>query len=169
MRPTIKALARRMTALATTLFLGGLLTAVIVRVSPRFDADERELDPHLNQASRESFRREHAANENIAQFFVRRLQATMFHGDLGQSPSMQRPIAQLIRERASVTAEVVALGMVGGQAFGRENSRPCNGMTFDLARATIHSTASSWFSGTMIAGGPNGCSRPRAVNRAEWT
>jgi len=117
MRSTFTALARRLTALASTLLLGGLLTAVMVRMSPGFDTDERELDPRLNQASRDSIRQERAANRNIAEFYARRLEAMVIHGDLGRSPSLQRPIAQLLRERAAVTAEIVAIGMLGGWAL----------------------------------------------------
>ena len=52
MRIVLKILARRTGALLLTLLAGGLLTAILVRFSPGFGTDERELDPHLNDASR---------------------------------------------------------------------------------------------------------------------
>jgi len=40
--------------------------------------------------------------------------AGMLHGDLGVSPSLKRPIAELITQRLPVTAELMAFGLVGG-------------------------------------------------------
>jgi peptide/nickel transport system permease protein len=113
----LQMLAQRIGALVVTLLLGGLLTAVLVRVSPGFDSDERELDPRLNQASRLSIEQEHAANRNILGFYGQRLGRILLHGDWGESSSLNRPIAQLLRERLPVTAQIMAIGVVGGWAL----------------------------------------------------
>jgi peptide/nickel transport system permease protein len=117
MRALAKILVHRIGALAVTLVAGGLLTAVLVRVSPGFDSDERQLDPRLNQASRISIAQERGANRNILGFYAHRLERIALHGDLGKSESLQRPIAQLLRERLPVTAEIMALGVIGGWAL----------------------------------------------------
>jgi len=117
MRTIAKVLARRIGALAVTLLAGGLLTAVLVRVSPGFDVDERELDPRLNQASRLWIQQERAGNRNILAFYGRRLERIVLHGDLGTSTSLDRPIAQLLRDRLPVTAQIMAIGVVGGWAL----------------------------------------------------
>lgn len=114
MNSVTKVLTHRLGALAVTLLAGGLLTAVLVRVSPGFDVDERELDPRLNEASRSSIRQERAANQDILRFYKHRLEGMILHGDLGQSVTLGRPIAQLLRERLSVTAEIMAIGVAGG-------------------------------------------------------
>src|ERR1700676_921787 len=54
--------ARQLGSLAATVLLGGLLTATLVRTSPGFDADERQLDPRFDAASRTLIQEEHAAN-----------------------------------------------------------------------------------------------------------
>jgi peptide/nickel transport system permease protein len=117
MRTIVKILAPRIGALALTVLVGGLLTAVLVRVSPGFDVDERELDPRLNEASRRSIQQERAANRNILAFYGNRLERMVVHGDLGTSPSLNRPIARLFRERLPVTAQIMAIGIGGGWAL----------------------------------------------------
>jgi peptide/nickel transport system permease protein len=114
MRTIVKILGARIGTLALTILAGGLLTAVLVRTSPGFDVDERELDPRLNAASRHSIQQERAANRNILGFYGSRLERMVLHGDLGTSPSLNRPIAQLFRERLPVTAQIMALGIGGG-------------------------------------------------------
>jgi peptide/nickel transport system permease protein len=117
MRTIVRAMAPRIGALALTVLVGGLLTALLVRLSPGFDADERELDPRLNEASRLSIQQERAANRNVFGFYAIRLERMVLHGDLGKSPSFDRPIAQLFRERLPVTAEIMAIGIGGGWAL----------------------------------------------------
>jgi len=116
-RPIFKFLISRISALAMTVLLGGLLTTILVRVSPGFLVDERELDPRLNQASRLSIEQEHAANRNVLAFYGHRLERMAFHADLGDSPSLNRPISQLLRERFSVTFQLMAIGIAGGWAL----------------------------------------------------
>lgn len=98
------------------MLVGGLLTSTLVRMSPGFDSDERLLDSRLDSDSQAGIRAEHAANNNVIGFYARHL-AGMLHGDLGESPSLRRPIAQLVLERLPVTAELMAAGIVGGWAL----------------------------------------------------
>jgi peptide/nickel transport system permease protein len=116
-RTIAKILVHRIGALAVALLAGGLLTAILVRVSPGFDSDERQLDPRLNQASRMAIEQERGANRNILGYYARRLERIGLHGDLGRSASLNRPIASLLRERIPVTAQIMAIGVVGGWAL----------------------------------------------------
>lgn len=117
MRNILKILAPRIGALAVTVLAGGFSTAVLVRVSPGFDVDERELDPRLSEASRSAIRQERAANGNLLTLFANRLERIVIHGDLGNSPSLNRPISRLFRERLPVTAQIMAIGIAGGWAL----------------------------------------------------
>jgi peptide/nickel transport system permease protein len=109
-------LVRKLAAAGLTVLLGGLLTAALVRMSPGFDSDERLLDARLDSDSQAAIRAEHAANGNVVAFYARHL-AGMLHGDLGESPSLHRPISELIADRLPVTAELLAFGVVGGWAL----------------------------------------------------
>jgi peptide/nickel transport system permease protein len=117
MRSCFKILAFRIGTLALTVLLGGLLTAILVRVGPGFLVDERDLDPRLNEASRRAIQQEHAANGNVLSFYAGRLKRIALHGDLGDSPSLNRPISQLLRERLPVTVQLMAIGVAGGWAL----------------------------------------------------
>ena len=117
MQPYCRFLLSRIGALAVTVLLGGLLTAVLVRVSPGFLVDERELDPRLSESSRASIEREHSANRDVLSFYIRRLGRMAMHADWGDSPSLNRPIAQLLRERFPVTLQLMAIGVAGGWAL----------------------------------------------------
>ena len=102
--------------LAATVLAGGILAGGLLRVSPGFDADERELDARLNEASRGAIRAERMANRDLFRFYVRYF-GSMLHGDLGTSETFRRPIGELIRYRAPVTAGIMATGIVGGWAL----------------------------------------------------
>ena len=117
MRNLVGILAPRIGALALTVLAGVLLTAFMVRISPGFDVDERELDPRLTEASRRSIREERAANGGVLAFYAHRLEQIALHGDLGDSRSLNRPIAQLLRERLPVTAQIMTIGVAGGWAL----------------------------------------------------
>ena len=113
MKSRLARLPGQLALLATTVLAGGILAGALLRVSPGFGADERELDPRLNEASRQSIRADRMANRDLFHFYVRYF-GSVLHGDLGTSESLQRPIAELIRYRAPVTAGLMATGIVGG-------------------------------------------------------
>jgi hypothetical protein len=57
-------------ALLATVLLGGFLSAMLVRFAPGFNADERELDPHLNAQSLQAVREAHERNDNVLAFYL---------------------------------------------------------------------------------------------------
>lgn len=112
----VRHLARLLSTLALTVLIGGFLTAALVRLSPGFGVDEHELDPTRDRAA---LRAIEAARPEQANFFVYSLRhtAAMFRGDLGTSRNWNRPVAGLLRERWPVTAQLMAVGMLGGWAL----------------------------------------------------
>jgi ABC-type dipeptide/oligopeptide/nickel transport system permease component len=67
-----------------TVLLGGLISATLVRLAPGFDADERELDPHLNAQSLQSLREERRQGHNVLRFYITYMEHAA-NGDLGTS------------------------------------------------------------------------------------
>lgn len=100
-----------------TALLGGLLGATLVRLSPGFGVDERELDARLSSESRQAIRAENAKDSNIAIFYIRYLNG-LLHGDFGFSRSLNRPVADLLKERLPLTLGSLAYGVFGGISIG---------------------------------------------------
>lgn len=103
-------LLRRLLALMLLTLVGGLLAATLVRYSPGFGTDERELDPRLSQGSVEWMRSQHQQSSNLFRYYGKYLRAAV-HGDFGNSESLHRPIAQLLAERFHVTLRSVSLAV----------------------------------------------------------
>ena len=57
-------------SMMATVLLGGLISATLVRLAPGFDADERELDPHLNARSLQALHEEHRQAHNVLRFYM---------------------------------------------------------------------------------------------------
>jgi peptide/nickel transport system permease protein len=102
---------RKLLSLLSLVLLGGLLSATLVRYSPGYGVDERELDPRLSRASVEAIRDQHHQNPNLLRYYAGYLVAALY-GDFGISESLQRPISELVRERFLVTARTVVLGLI---------------------------------------------------------
>ena len=110
-------LLRQARRILLTVLLGGLLGATLVRLGPGFDVDERELDSHLSADSQQAIRMEHAKENNIALFYVRYV-AGFLHGDFGFSRSLNRPVAELLKQRLPLTLESLGFGVFGGASMG---------------------------------------------------
>jgi peptide/nickel transport system permease protein len=110
-------LFRQARRILLTVLLGGLLGATLVRLGPGFGVDERELDSRLNAESQQAIRAEHAGDNNIALFYLRYLSGVA-HGDFGFSRSLNRPVAELLRERLPLTLTSLAYGVLGGVSIG---------------------------------------------------
>ena len=110
MKKWIQLLVRKVSALVALTVLGGLFGATLVRYSPGYGVDERELDTRLNRASVEAIRDAHHQNPNVLRYYAGYLGAAI-HGDFGTSESLQRPISELVKERFFATARTVLLGL----------------------------------------------------------
>lgn len=104
-------IARHGLAILATALLGGLLSATLVRLAPGFDADEAELDSHLNSESIQALRQRRAHQRNILSYYVDSLQRAA-HGDFGTSLSLQQPVGKLLRDRAPLTLRLVGIGLL---------------------------------------------------------
>jgi peptide/nickel transport system permease protein len=107
----LKRIARLGLTLIATALLGGLLAAALVRLAPGFDADEQQLDSHLNSESVQAIRQTRFDQHNIFRFYFHSLQRAV-HGDLGTSLSLGQPVSTLLRERAPLTLRLVGIGLL---------------------------------------------------------
>src|ERR1700730_1758431 len=103
-------LLRRLRALVLLTLTVGFLTAMLVRYSPGYAVDEREIDPRLSQTSTEWIRSQRNHQSNLIRYYGEYLRAAI-HGDFGNSESLHRPISQLLAERFRVTLRSVALAV----------------------------------------------------------
>ncbi|HXW93486.1 MAG TPA: ABC transporter permease [Terriglobales bacterium] len=103
-------IAGHVLALLGTVLLGGLLSATLVRLAPGFEADERELDPHLNQDSVQALREARHREHNIVRFYFSYLQHAA-QGDLGVSLALGQPVLTLLADRTPLTLRLVTRGL----------------------------------------------------------
>jgi peptide/nickel transport system permease protein len=101
---------RRLVALTCLAIGGALFSATLVRFSPGYGVQERELDPRWSSQSLEALRQKQVTSGGIFAFYGRYLSA-LAHGDLGESDSLKRPVSELLRQRLPVTAHSVARGL----------------------------------------------------------
>src|SRR5215831_6644377 len=113
----LRNLGQHVCGLVLTAILGGLAAATLIRLAPGFDADEREFDPRLNEASIRSLRTERAADYNLGKFYLNYL-AGLVRGNFGISHSFRRPVSELLAERGPVTLELAGWGWMAGWALG---------------------------------------------------
>jgi len=97
--------------------IGGLAAAALVRFSPGFDVDENTWNPQFSAATLEAMHNTHERENSLPRFYYRYLRAAL-HGDLGQSDSLKQPVADLLRDRAPVTARLLGWGTLGGMLLG---------------------------------------------------
>ncbi len=112
----ISKLAGRMAGMMLTVLAGGLITAAMVRSSPGFGVDERELDPRLSRESIEQLRRPAGSESGLG--FYREHLAAMLRGELGYSESFSSPVRTLLLARAPVTARLMTIGLAGAWSIG---------------------------------------------------
>ncbi len=104
-------LGKHAARIVVTILLGGVLGATLVRIAPGFGVDESELDSRLNDSSVHAIRAVGETQEGIGWFYIHHI-ARMVRGDLGTSRFLQRPVSELLKERAPETAKSLGLGLV---------------------------------------------------------
>jgi peptide/nickel transport system permease protein len=110
-------LAKHTATILITVLLGGLLGATLLRFAPGFGVEEQELDTRLSGDTIRALRESHAAERNVLAFYGRYLWG-LLRGDLGESRSLHRPVAQLLSERIPVTFRLVGFGLLAGWLLG---------------------------------------------------
>ena len=118
-------------AILATALLGGLLSATLVRLAPGFDADEAQINSHLNSDSIRALRQQRSRHHNIFHFYFDSLRRAA-HGDLGTSLSLQQPVSKLLRDRAPLTLRLVGIGLLLSWA---------SAMTLALSAAWLRASA----------------------------
>jgi peptide/nickel transport system permease protein len=131
-------------ALLTTVLLGGLFSATLVRFAPGYDVDERELDPHLNAQSVQALHDARRQDQNVLHFYFSYMKRAA-HGDLGTSLALGQPVRTLLCDRAPLTLRLLAVGL--GLAWM---------LTLTLAlsaawlRLSVYDTLTTVMSGTFL-------------------
>lgn len=113
----IYALGKSLAGLAAVVFIGGFLSAALVRYSPGFGVDENYWNPKISAATRAA---QHAALERenrLPSFYLRYVGAAL-HGDFGVSDSLKAPVSELLLRRAPVTLSLIGWGTAGGLILG---------------------------------------------------
>ena len=128
-----------------TAIAGGLLGATLVRLSPGFGVDEREMDTRLSTQSQQWVKSQHAGERNVAVFYVHYLSG-LARGDFGFSQTLNRPISDLLKERIPLTLTSLAYGAGLGLACGVLLS-----MLTVLIRSAPLNFLSSGVSGLMLS------------------
>lgn len=103
--------------IVATALAGGLLSATLVRYAPGHDMDEQQLDLRKNDVSRRNLLQARAGEKQVLHFYVDYLQG-YFRGDWGDSRLLQRPVLDLLKERARPTLSVLLLGLSLGWLAG---------------------------------------------------
>jgi peptide/nickel transport system permease protein len=104
-------IARHGLAIVATILLGGLFSAILVRLAPGFDVDEGQLDPRLSAESIQALRQTRLQQHDIFHFYFASMKRA-WHGDLGTSISLGQPVSTLLRKRAPLTVRLVAMGLL---------------------------------------------------------
>src|ERR1700756_2797219 len=108
-------IARHGLILVATAFLGGFLSAAMVRLAPGFDTDEAALDPHLNSQSIQALRQAWTDQNRIFRFCLHSLRRAM-RGGRGPCISLKQRVGALFQERFPLTLRLVSLGRLMGWA-----------------------------------------------------
>ncbi len=111
------ALLRQISAAFVTLLIGGFLGAALIRFSPGYDADLRDVDPRYSAAARAAIHAENSGGENLLVFY-RHYLARALHGDFGMSRAFDTPVSNLLASRAGTTLRLIGWGLALGWAVG---------------------------------------------------
>src|SRR6266508_2796787 len=102
---------RRLARGILTIFLALLLSAALMRFSPGWNVEESDLDPRFSSSTIKEMREERAARRGLLRFYGSFLTEAI-SGNFGQSELFNRPVHELIAERAGATVRSVATGLL---------------------------------------------------------
>ena len=141
---------RALLRIAATALAGGLLCAAMVRFSPGFGLDETQLDARLSRVSQQAVLRSHDQERNPLRFYAAWWRRALA-GDLGFSRSLNRPIRELLADRAPDTFYLILWGTAGAWALAIVFSVPA--VVRRLRRLTALSGALSGMTASLPAAG----------------
>jgi peptide/nickel transport system permease protein len=131
-------------SLVAAVLLGGLISATLVRLAPGFDADERELDPHLNAQSLQVLRDLRRQDHNIFRFYMVYMKRAA-HGDLGTSLALGQPVRLLLHDRVPLTLRLLSTGLGLAWALALAMS-----LSAAWLRFSAYDTLTTMASGTLL-------------------
>jgi peptide/nickel transport system permease protein len=115
--PFSSRLVLNLITLVSVVLAGGFIAAALVRYSPGFDSIPEDLNTDIGAATLRALHEQHNRENSLPVFYVRYL-ASAAHGDFGVSQNLRQPVAELLRQRAPVTARLVFWGTAGGWLLG---------------------------------------------------
>ncbi len=113
MRRIVWRLVLRLARVLSLVLLAALGAAVLIRFSPGYFTDAREIDAVHAEGARTAVAVLQAEQGSLPTLFGTQLRSWM-HGDLGHSRHYDVPVAGLLWERAGVSANLLARGVLGG-------------------------------------------------------
>lgn len=140
----LRRILRHLLAIAGMVLLGGLISATLVRLAPGFDTDERQFDPSLSAESIRALQQERAGEHNVVGYYLAYLRNAL-HGDLGVSHSLNQPVQTLVRDRWTVTARIVGLGLLLGWLLSTGLA-----FTVSMARLRVFDVMGTALSGAFL-------------------
>lgn len=135
---------RLMLATVITVFATSFVAAVLTRYAPGFNSEEAQLDTRLSSASLKALRDSRRAEQDIVPYYFS-YASHIFRGDLGTSRSLNRPVRELLVERAPVTLRVAGLGLAMGWALALAFA-----ITVVLARRYTLDLAATVLTGSLL-------------------
>jgi ABC-type dipeptide/oligopeptide/nickel transport system permease component len=106
-----------LSSLILPLLAAGFLATILITLAPGFGVDERELDNRFSAEGIATIRKRAAPQRNVVIFYFSYLKGVT-HGDLGVSRTFDRPVLELLKERATVTGVNLAMGLSLGWGVG---------------------------------------------------
>lgn len=100
-----------------TLLIAGFLGSALIRFAAGYGSDESTIQPGVSPAAAAAIRNESLKDSNVVLFYGRYLNHAI-RGDFGMSPSLNLPVAELIRSRLPVTFRLIGAGLLAGWVFG---------------------------------------------------
>jgi peptide/nickel transport system permease protein len=134
----------RLLGIAAVVLLGGLISASLVRFSPGYATDERQLDARLSSESLQALHASRKGEQNVVRFYLMYL-AGIVTGDLGTSHSFGQPVRTLLQDRIPATLRLVAFGLGLGWALALSLA-----LSAGLFRTSAYSTATMAISGALL-------------------
>ncbi|RXH57344.1 ABC transporter permease subunit [Granulicella sibirica] len=107
------AIVRRLSRVFLLMLLAAMGTIVLMRFSPGYYTDIRELDPKYAQSANTAIETEENQHGSLAAI-ARNVFAGWLHGDLGRSRQYDAPVSELVRPRIGVTLSLLARSIVNG-------------------------------------------------------
>ena len=118
------AFVRMLGRILLVVLVGGLMAQALIVYAPGYDSDERELDPSLSDQARQAIRAEKSKDSKLFASYSKFLMG-LPHGDLGNSTSMGRPVAELLADRFPVTLQTIAKSVTLAWFLGLSTALLC--------------------------------------------